>query len=108
MFLFPDTGRGLAPGLFRAEARRAVWVDWQTGIQSDYFDSFADEWYRRWQDTMAGTYTPQRLATFLPLPIDYYVLRPDHRLPGVAPVFADRAFIVYDAGDLRKADSVSQ
>jgi hypothetical protein len=104
MFLFPDLGRAPAPGLFRAEARRAVWVDWQTGSEADYFDSFADEWYRRWQDAMAGSYTPQRLAGLLALPVDYYVLRREHQLANVRPVFADRGFVVYDASDLRRVN----
>lgn len=102
MFLFPDAGRDRAPGLFRVRSRRAVWVDWQTGSQSDYFDSFADEWYRRWQDTMSGTYSEHRLAGFLALPIDYYVLRREHALPAVRPVFTGRHLLVYDAADLRR------
>jgi hypothetical protein len=106
MFLFPDAGRARDPAVFRAESQRAVWVDWGTGKQADAFDSFADEWYRRWQDTMAGEYSEDRMRRFLSLPIDYYVLQRRHRLIKVRPVFADREFVVYDANDLRTAGGV--
>jgi hypothetical protein len=101
MFLFPDAGRAPEPAVFRAESLRAVWVDWGTGKQADVSDSFADEWYRRWQDTMTGEYSDARLGRFLSLPIDYYVLQRRHQLAKVHPVFADREFVVYDANDLR-------
>ncbi len=101
MFLFPDAAAAAYPSVFRAESKRAVWVDWASRAQSAYFDSFADEWYRRWQDTMGGEYSPVTLERFLALPIDYYVLRRTHGVAGVNPVFADRDFVVYDAHDLR-------
>jgi hypothetical protein len=101
MFLFPDAGRAVDPAVFRAESRRAVWVDWETGKLANVSDSFADEWYRRWQDTMAGDYSTSRLQSFLSLPIDYYVLQRKHAVTGVRPVFADGEFVVYDANDLR-------
>ena len=104
MFLFPDAGRGFAPGMFRAEARRAVWVDWGTGTQSDYFDTFADEWWRRWRDTMQPAFTPSRLENLLSLPIDYYVLKPSNRISDVKPAFENAGYLVYDAHDLKRPD----
>lgn len=101
MFLFPDAQRDLYPGMFRSEAKRAVWVDWETGKQSDYFDSFADEWARRWHDTMDGAYSVSRLKSFLPLPIDYYVVKRKDEVPGALPAFATADFLVYDAQELR-------
>ncbi len=103
MFLFPQAGRDLDPGLFRAEAKRAVWVDWQTGQQVNEFDSFADEWWRRWHDTMEGPFSNRRLARMLSLPIDYFVLKRETRLPHVKPVFVTPTFAVYDAQDLHRA-----
>jgi hypothetical protein len=103
MFLFPDAGRASDPAVFRAKSKRAVWVDWDTGKLANASESFADEWFRRWQDTMAGEYSTGRLARLLSLPIDYYVLQRDHVLTGVGPVFTDGQFVVYDANDLRKA-----
>jgi hypothetical protein len=101
MFLFPDAQRERYPGVFRTVAKRAVWVDWETGKQSAYFDTFADEWARRWHDTMEGAYSPQRLKSFLPLPIDYYVLRRRDEIPGARTAFATADFVVYDARELR-------
>lgn len=105
VFLFPDAHRELYPGAFRAEAQRAVWVDWETGKQSAYFDSFSDEWARRWHDTMEGTYSTARLKSFLTLPIDYYVVKRKDEIPGAEPVFATSDFLVYDAQKLRALTS---
>ena len=103
MFLFPDAGRAGYPGMFRAMAKRAVWVDWTTGEQAAYFDSFADEWWRRWHDTMEGGFSTERLRSMLSLPIDYYVLKRADALADVRPVFTTRELLVYDARDLRTA-----
>ncbi len=40
MFLFPDAGRAIYPGIFRAESIRAVYVDWNGGELSKYFEEF--------------------------------------------------------------------
>lgn len=101
MFLFPDAQRELYPGVFRTVAQRAVWVDWETGKQAAYFDSFADEWARRWHDTMEGSYSPDRLKSFLTLPIDYYVVKRKDRVQGARATFATADFLVYDARELR-------
>lgn len=103
MFLFPDAGCAADPAVFRAESQRAVWVDWNSGKLVNTSDSFADEWYRRWQDTMSGPYSTARLAGLLSLPIDYYVLQRGHEVKGVTPVFTDSQFVVYEANSLRAA-----
>ena len=33
MFLFPDVGHDLYPGIFRALSERALYVDWKSGGQ---------------------------------------------------------------------------
>jgi hypothetical protein len=103
MFLFPDAGRELYPGIFRAESRRAVWVDWESGIEVKYFDAAANEWWNRWQQTMQSPFSPGRIQRILTLPIDYYVLRRTNRLADVRPAFANNEFVVYDARDLKNA-----
>ncbi|MGI8961778.1 MAG: hypothetical protein ACR2IV_18870 [Bryobacteraceae bacterium] len=103
MFLFPDAGRDLYPGIFRAESRRAVWVDWKTGSLANYFGSFARDWWERWQQTMEGSFSPPRLQSMLSLPVDYYVLKRTNQLADVKPVFENREFVVYDSEDLRKS-----
>ena len=102
MFLFPDAGRALYPGIFRARSVRAVYVDWNSRQLIKYFEKFAFEWDQRWRETMSGTYSPQRLQRFRALPIDYYVLQRRHQLTDAVPVFANKNFVVYDAHDLKK------
>ena len=91
VFLFPDAGHALDPGIFRAEALRAVYVDWKGGGQVNYSANFAAEWQRRWQLTMTPPADPARDAA---LGIDYIVLREAHRLPGAA-AFENSSYAVY-------------
>lgn len=102
MFLFPDAGRALYPGRFRAESRRPLWVDWESGSLSNYFESFADDWYERWKATMDQPFSPAHLQGMLSLPLDYLVLKQTNRLAAVKPVFVNHDFLVYDARDLRQ------
>jgi len=48
VFHFADAGKDLAPGIFRARALRAVWVDWKGGGQVNFMEPLAREWWRRW------------------------------------------------------------
>jgi hypothetical protein len=105
MFLFPDVGRSVDPGIFRALSERALYVDWKSGSQVNYFESFGEEWHSRYEHTMAGPFTARRLENMLSLPIDYYVLQRDHKLKGIRPVFENSEFIVYDAQDLRNSST---
>lgn len=102
MFLFPDAGRDLYPGTFRAAARRAVWVDWSSGALIDFSPVVAVEWWDRWEHTMEDSFSPQRLQSMLDLPIDYYVVKRSNQLDAVKPVFRNEEFLVYDAADLRR------
>ena len=58
VFLFPDDGRSLAPGVFRSEALRAVYVDWKGGGQVNFNRQFGEDWWRRWSATMAPGFDP--------------------------------------------------
>ncbi len=90
MFQFPEAGRSLVPGVFRAQARRALYVDWKAGGQANFFAGLATEWSGRWRDAMNSPADPARLRA---LGIDYVVVtRP---LPGIEPVFRNRAFLAY-------------
>lgn len=93
MFFFPDGGRELYPGVFRAESRRAIWVDWSSGDEVRYVGSAGIEWWDRWQSAAP----PGRVTS---LPIDYYALKRTHELPGIKPVFQNSEFVVYDANQL--------
>jgi hypothetical protein len=103
VFLFPDAGKRIDPGVFRAESRRAVWADWASGAVADYSEASAVEWRSRWAATMEGDFSPARLQGLLTLPIDYYVLQRKNQLDGVRAVFTNEEFTVYDAQDLRES-----
>lgn len=95
VFFFPDAGRDLSPGVFRANALRAVYVDWKSGGQVNFLKGFAQEWWSRWQKAGADTYPGAGLARYRLLGIDYIVLRVEHRLDGAPPAYENRQFLVY-------------
>jgi len=95
VFLFPDAGRELYPGVFRAKALRAVFVDWKSGAYVNFSRPFAYEWLRRWRQTMARGFDPSAAGSYAALGIDYVVLRLPHSLPGREPVFRNRTFVAY-------------
>lgn len=110
MFLFPDAGAGLYPGAFRAQSRRALWVDWQGGGQISSNVALAPEWSRRWHSTMEGPLSGDHLQNMLPLPVDYFVFGSNYVVEVVsaagissalAPAFSKGPFRVYDAETLR-------
>jgi hypothetical protein len=95
VFLFPDAGRDADPGVFRAEALRAVYVDWKGGGQVNYLKELGDLWWDRWEETGKGKFRPADLNKLRRLNIDYIVLRAQNKLPGETPVFANDRFVVY-------------
>jgi hypothetical protein len=94
VFLFPAAGHGLEPGIFRAEALRAVYADWKGGGQVNYRQDFAIEWWSRWQRTMQGFHTAD-LPEYEALGVRYIVLPPKDRSPQ-APIFQNAGFVVYE------------
>ncbi len=96
IFHFADAGKGLEPGVFRAEALRAVYVDWKGGGQVNYLPEFAEQWWFRWQAADSNRFDRKDLPKFQALGIRYLVLQPSHRLPGRLPVFDSPKYLVYD------------
>jgi hypothetical protein len=94
VFLFPDSARGLAPGVFRAEALRAIYVDWKGGGQVNYLGEFGEQWWFRWQQTLAQRYNRSAIPKYSGLGIDYIVLTPKNRLPR-PPEFENGSYVVY-------------
>ena len=90
VFLFPDAGRSLVPGVFRAQAERALYVDWKAGGQANFFRGLALEWFDRWQSVMTNPPDPAHLRA---LGIGYIAMQ--RPLPGRDPVFRNGAFLVY-------------
>lgn len=94
VFLFPDAPRGLAAGVFRAEALRAIYVDWKGGGQVNYLGEFGEQWWFRWQQTLAQRYTPSAIPKYSGLGIHYIVVSPKNRLPRPAD-FENAAYLAY-------------
>ena len=95
MFHFPDAGKVPSPGIFRVKARRALYADWKGGGQVNFLRGFGEVWWERWQKTTTRKLDPQALADFRTMGIDYVVVKPEHRLPGIPPVFENARFVVY-------------
>ncbi|HWC98811.1 MAG TPA: DUF6798 domain-containing protein [Candidatus Sulfopaludibacter sp.] len=91
VFLFPDAGHGLASGIFRADALRAIFVDWKSGGQVNYRKDFAEQWWARWQLAKNG---PIDLPRYEAFGISYIVLKPEHRLLQPA-AYQNAAYVVY-------------
>jgi len=94
VFLFPDAGRSLAPGVFRCEALRAVYVDWKGGGQVNFNREFGEEWWRRWNETMAPGFHETDMPKYAAAGVDYVVLQPQHRL-AEPPLFGNAGYLVY-------------
>lgn len=103
MFQFPDVGKANAPGTFRGLSRRALWADWTSGAIAGDSNDAGQEWWSRWQSTMAGGYSTAGLEKMLPLPIDYFVLSRANQIANVKAAYANSSYVVYDAQDLRDA-----
>lgn len=89
VFVFPDHGRGLQPGIFKVRARRALWVDWKGGGQVNYFEPVAQEWSRRWTMLQHNQWDPT---------VDYVVRKANRDLPGAARVFGNAEYWVFKTG----------
>jgi hypothetical protein len=95
VFLFPDVGHGLQPGVFRVRALRAVYVDWKSGGQVNLLKHFAEEWWGRWHTVIPDNYTAPDFPLYAKLHIDYVVLKADHRLTDRSPAYANNEYVVY-------------
>ena len=73
VFLFPDVNKGLAPGIFRSDALRAVYVDWKGGGQVNYLKELGEQWWFRWQQTR--NFQAGDLPKYGALGVSYVVLR---------------------------------
>jgi Domain of unknown function (DUF6798) len=95
VFLFADVGKSPLPSIFRAESDRAVYVDWKSGGQMNFHESFAREWWQRWQNTNALRFDPSKADSFPGLGIDYLVLSGTHRLDNWQRVFESDELSIY-------------
>jgi len=92
LFHFPQAGRALYPGIFRAEALRSVYVDWKTGGQVNYFKSLGEEWWSRWNQTMVRDPDIHELKS---RGIDYVVVQNSSNWLGGVAVYSNKTYSVY-------------
>jgi hypothetical protein len=90
VFVFPGANRSLAPGIFRSEALRAVYVDWKGGGQVNYLKDLGEQWWFRWRQIR--NFQPADLPQYTASGITYVVLK--EPLPG-APQFQNSTYVVY-------------
>lgn len=93
VFFFPEEGKALPPGVFRARSQRAVFVDWKAGGQVNYFPRYSQVWWRRWQQAAAPEFSESRVRELAELGIDYLVVSKT-RLPA-EPVWSNSKYAVY-------------
>jgi len=94
VFVFPGAGRSLAPGIFRSEALRAVYVDWKGGGQVNYLKGLGEQWWYRWQQIRE--FRPGDLPQYAVDGIDYVVVQePLAR----AAEFQNGSYVVYRLRD---------
>jgi hypothetical protein len=93
VFQFADVRRGLEPGVFRARALRAIYVDWKAGGQANFLPAFALDWWRRWQQVER----PQPLDTYRRLGIDFVIFSAGKIPPNLFPVYANDRWVVVKA-----------
>jgi hypothetical protein len=94
VFLFADGGHSLDAGIFRAEARRNLYVDWKSGGQVNILKEFAHQWWRRWSAVNEARLPLLPLDEYRRLGIDYLVLAPAHAPPDAKVVYRNAAYAV--------------
>ncbi|MBI3683221.1 MAG: hypothetical protein HY235_22850 [Acidobacteria bacterium] len=95
VFLFPDAGRDLHPGIFRAQSLRTVYVDWKGGGQINFIREFLTQWQPRWRQLMEPAFVPERLERYHSFGIDYIVVSRDHAVRDATPAYANRRYVAY-------------
>ncbi len=95
VFLFADAGRRLEPGVFRARALRALYVDWKSGGQANLLRDYGYEWRRRWQAVREARPPLLALEQYVQLGIDWIVISPENAPAGAAPAFRNRRWAVF-------------
>jgi len=95
LFLFPDFGTSLDPGIFRARSLRGLYVDWKSGGQVNYFPEFAREWWTRWVETGSGRWnvTPDDFPKLAAMGVDYVMMK--KQIVGATPQFSGGKYFAY-------------
>jgi hypothetical protein len=95
LFLFPDSGKALDPGIFRARSLRGLYVDWKSGGQVNYFPELARQWWSRWVETGSGRWSVARedFPKLTAMGVDFIVLKKP--ISGSEPQFSSDHYFAY-------------
>jgi hypothetical protein len=96
MFHFADGGHATAPGIFRAEAMRALYVDWKGGGQVNQNWTFARQWQSRWNWARESRPPLLPAEEYASAGIDYVVVGPQNGLPGLQPIYSNAGWKVFN------------
>lgn len=89
VFQFVGFGRRLEPGVFRARALRAVYVDWKTGGQANFQPDLARIWWDRWNRFEK----PQPMEAYRTVGVNYVIaVSPS---AGYTPVYQNASYLVF-------------
>ena len=72
-----------------------MYVDWKGGGQVNYLSDFGEQWWFRWQQTLAKKFAPSDLPRYGALGIRYVVLRKEHRI-AMDTAYENARYIVYE------------
>jgi hypothetical protein len=96
VYFFPDLGRRLEPGIFRARARRTVYVCWKQGGQVNYFPRYATEWWSRWNALLAPGHPPLDYEDLRRRGITHLVFTKEKPAEDLPEVYAGEGYRVYE------------
>lgn len=94
-FFFPDLGRRIEPGIFRAKATRSVYVCWKQGGQVNYFPKYAEIWWERWSQLLAPGHPTLDYNNLRQRGITHLVFTKDVPVEDLPAVYASPSFRVY-------------
>jgi len=94
VFLFADGGRDLSAGIFRADAKRALYADWKGGGQVNLLRQFAAEWWQRWSAVNECKPPLRPIDHYRSLGIDYLVVKPSRMPQGAVAAFGNSRYSV--------------
>jgi hypothetical protein len=94
-FFFPDIGRRMEPGIFRAKSARAVYVCWKQGGQVNYFPKYAAIWWERWSNLLAPNHPPLDYNDLRRRGITHLAFTQDTPTEDLTPVYVSPAYRVY-------------
>jgi hypothetical protein len=105
VFLFADAGRRLEPGVFRAKALRALYVDWKSGGQANLLRDYGYEWKRRWEAVREARPPLLPLEEYARLGVDWVVVSPRNAPAGAAAAYENARYAVFRTAPRETAPS---